>query len=71
MARRTDTFFSEIFTDQTIEQTFMRLLKFEGGLFTKKVTECVAIQWVEGYLFLRDGIEGLEKSTRVNLDKNY
>lgn len=69
--RRSDKFFSGIFTDQTIEQTLMRLLKFEGGLFRRGVTESVAHQWIQTFLFTKDLIEGVEKFTNCASAKNY
>lgn len=69
--RRSDRFFSGIFTDQTIEQTLMRLLKFEGGLFRRGFTESVAYQWIRGYIFAKDIMEGMEKFTNCSFDKNY
>ena len=70
-ARRTNKFYSGIFTDQTIEQTLMRQLKFEGGLFRRGVTESVAYQWIRGFIFTKDIIEGLEKFTSCTSDRNY
>lgn len=69
--RGSDKFFSGIFTDQTIEQTFMRLLKFEGGLFRRGVTESVAHQWIQTFFFTKDLIEGVEKFTNCASAKNY
>lgn len=61
--RKSDIFFSGIFSDQTIEQTLMRLLKFEGGLFRRGVTESFAHQWIKSFMFNKDLIEGVEKFT--------
>lgn len=70
-SRRSFKFFAGIFTDQTIEQTLMRLLKFQGGLFQRGVTESVAFQWIIVFIFVKDLMEGLEKFTKSNFDKNY
>lgn len=69
-ARRSDRFFSGIFTDQPIEQTLMRLLKFEEGLFKRRVTKSVAYQWVKDFIFTKDLIEGMDEFTKSSFDKN-
>lgn len=66
-SRRTHKFFSGIFTDQTIEQTLMRMLKCEGGLFKQGVTESVAYQWIQGLVFTKDIVEGMEEFTGTAL----
>lgn len=70
-ARRTNKFFSGIFTDQTIEQTLMRLLSVDGGLFKRGTTEAVALKWRKGVVFTKDIIEGIEKFCGVTLEKNF
>ncbi|KAL7307868.1 hypothetical protein TKK_0000187 [Trichogramma kaykai] len=70
-SRRSDRFYSGIFTDQTIEQTLMRLCKLEGGLFKRGVTESVAYQWIRDFIFTKDIIQGMEKFTHLTFDKNY
>lgn len=69
--RISDRFFSGIFTDQTIEQTLMRLMKSEGDLFRRGITESVAYQWVKDFIFTKDLIEGMEEFTKSSFDKNY
>lgn len=49
----------------------MRLLKFEGGLFKRGVTESVAYQWVRDFIFTEDIIEGMEQFTKCSFDRNY
>ena len=49
----------------------MRLLKFEGGLFRRGVTESVAYQWIRGFIFTKDIVEGMERFTKCSFDKNY
>lgn len=49
----------------------MRLLKFEGGLFRRGVTESVACLWLFGFLFTKNLILGLEKFTKCCFDTNY
>lgn len=70
-ARRTNKFFSGIFTDQTIEQTLMRLLSVDGGIFKRGATDSVALKWIKGVIFTKDIIEGLEEFCGVKLEKNF
>lgn len=69
--RRVVKFFSGIFTDQTIEQTLMRILKIEGGLFKRSVTDSVAFQWLQAFTYIKDVILGLENFTDVISEKNF
>lgn len=45
-SRRVQQFFSDIYSDQTIEQTLMRKANMRGGLFKIGVTDSVAFQWL-------------------------
>ena len=44
--RRTDKFFSGIFTDQTIEQFLMRQIKIKGDLVNRNLTEGSIATWI-------------------------
>lgn len=41
--RRTNAFYTGIFSDQTIEQTLMRAMSVEGGPFKRGSTESVVL----------------------------
>lgn len=69
--QRTVKFFAGIFTDQTIEQTLMRILKIEGGLFKRGVTDSVAFQWLQAFIYIKDVILGMERFTKVACEKSF
>lgn len=68
-ARRTDKFFCDIHSDQTIEQTLMRSLSVEGP-FKRGVTESVAFKWIKAVCSTKDVIEGIEKFCNVSFNKS-
>ncbi|KAF2904041.1 hypothetical protein ILUMI_02138 [Ignelater luminosus] len=68
-ARRSDVFFSGIFTDQTIEQTLLKSMSVEGGPFKRGVTEGVVYKWIKGVIFSKDIIEGIEEFCNISFKK--
>ncbi|KYM98416.1 hypothetical protein ALC62_10869 [Cyphomyrmex costatus] len=68
--RRKDTFWSEIFADQTIEQTLMKSLSVEGGPFRRGAAESVVHKWLSVSLCTKYVIEAVEKFSGVTFDKS-
>lgn len=69
-SRRSNSFFSGIFSDQTIEQTLMRMMSVEGGPFKRGATDSVVFKFITGILYTKDIIEGLESFCNIEFSKS-
>lgn len=69
-SRRSNIYWSGIFSDQTIEQTLMRAMSVEGGPF-KQGTESVVFKWIKGIIYTKDIIEGLERYCNLEFSKSH
>ena len=58
---RSDSYWSGIFSDQTIERTLMKAMTVECGPFKRGCTESVVFKWIKGVIYTKDIIEGLER----------
>ncbi|GBO37444.1 hypothetical protein AVEN_161634-1 [Araneus ventricosus] len=66
--RRSKKFWSGIWTDQTIEQTLMRMMKTSGGLTTGRgITDGVLTRWTLGMIHLQNICFEIEKFCDVKL----
>lgn len=63
--RRIDAFWSGNFTDMTIEQDFMRVMKTEGGLIGRGITESTQMKFVLGMPYAHDVCEKIEQFCHV------
>lgn len=70
-SRRTNIFWSGIFSDQTIEQTLMRALSVEGGPFKRGCSESVVFKFIKGIIYTKDIIEGLERFCDLEFNKSH
>lgn len=70
-SRRSNVFYSGIFSDQTIEQTLMRSMSVEGGPFKRGATESVVFKWIKGIIYTKDIIESLEKFCELEFSKSH
>ncbi|KYN28694.1 hypothetical protein ALC57_01884 [Trachymyrmex cornetzi] len=70
-ARRSNKFFAGIHSDQTIEQTLMKLMNVEGGPFKKGVSDSVVFKWIKGVPGTKDVLEGIEKFCNVSFNKSH
>lgn len=70
-SRRTNAYYSGIFSDQTIEQTLMRSMSVEGGPFKRGATSSVVFKWIKGIIFTKDMIEDLEQFCNVEFSKSH
>lgn len=70
-SRRSNSYWSGIFSDKTIEQTLMRSMSVEGGPFKRGCTESVVFKWIKGIIYTKDIIEGLERYCNLEFSKSY
>lgn len=68
--RRKDKYWSGNFTDQTIEQTLMKLLSVQGGPFKRGATDSVVFQWIQGAITTQDLLEGLLEYCGISFKKS-
>ncbi|CAH2098341.1 unnamed protein product [Euphydryas editha] len=67
--RRTDKFWSGIMSDQTIEQTLMRMFKSSGGLtHGRGITESTLASWTLGMIRLQDVCEQITEYCNLSMD---
>lgn len=59
--RRADNFWSGVFTDMLIEQDLMRILKIEGGMIGRTITESTLARWILAMPFTNDICKEVEK----------
>lgn len=59
--RRTDKFWSGIYSDMTIEQTLMKSMKVEGGLIERGITDSTVNKWILGISSAYNVCEEVEK----------
>ncbi len=70
--RRTHHFWSGNFTDQTIEQDLMRMLKSAGGMtHGREITESTLTNWVHSFPFTIPICKSIERFTNVNCTSSY
>ncbi|KAG1706167.1 Carcinine transporter [Nymphon striatum] len=70
--RRTHHFWSGIFTDQTIEQNLMRMLKSAGGMtHGREITESTLTNWVHSFPFTIPICKSIEQFTNINCTSSY
>lgn len=70
-SRRSNSYWSGIFSDQTIEKTLMRAMSVEGGPFKRGCTESVVFKWIKGVIYTKDIIEGLEKYCNLEFNQSH
>lgn len=70
-SRRSNIYWSGIFSDQTIEQTLMRAMSVEGGPFKRGCTESIVFKWIKGIIYTKDIIEGLERYCNLEFSKSH
>ncbi|GBN24092.1 hypothetical protein AVEN_4049-1 [Araneus ventricosus] len=64
--RRTDKFWSGIWSGQTIEQTLMKTMKGSGGLTRgRRITESVLTRWTLGMIHFHNICEEFEKYCNI------
>ena len=70
--RRTHHFWSGNFTDQTIEQDLMRMLKSAGGMtHGREITDSTLTNWVHSFPLTIPICKSLEQFTNVNCTSSY
>jgi len=70
--RRTHHFWSGNFTDQTIEQDLMRMLKSAGGMtHGRKITQSTLTSWVHSFPFTIPICKSIEQFISVNCTSSY
>ncbi|KYN10148.1 hypothetical protein ALC57_17724 [Trachymyrmex cornetzi] len=70
--RRSELYFAKISTDQTIEQTLMKIdMKIEGGPLRRGATPSVVFKWIRAMLFTTDVVDGMEEFCRVSFKSSY
>lgn len=63
--RRADTFWSGVFTDMLIEQDLMRILKIEGGMIGRTITESTLARWILAMPYTNDICKEIEKFCNI------
>lgn len=63
--RRSDKFWSGIWTDMTIEQMLMKDMKIGGGLIGRGMTESTLLKWTLGMTYLQNIAQEMEKYSNV------
>lgn len=63
--RRTEKFFCGVFSDQTIEQMLMRLIKIKGGLINRGLSDPLIGKWVGTLVVIMEIATRLSEFTRM------
>ncbi|KMQ84207.1 hypothetical protein RF55_18201 [Lasius niger] len=67
--RRSDKFWSGIWSDMTIEQTLMRTMKSIGGLtHGRGISNSVLTMWTLGMVFLHNVCDEIEKFCGISIE---
>lgn len=70
-ARRSDMYFQEISTDQTIERTVMKSMKVVGGPYKRGATPSVVFKWIKATLFTTYVVNGMEDFCGDSFTSSY
>uniref|UniRef100_A0A6P7GZZ5 Uncharacterized protein LOC114345123 n=1 Tax=Diabrotica virgifera virgifera TaxID=50390 RepID=A0A6P7GZZ5_DIAVI len=64
--RRAANFWSGVFTDMVIEQDLMRIMKIEGGMIGRTITESTLSRWILAMPYTNDVCKEIEKFCGIN-----